>query len=367
MIILAKENINNENKISIIVPVYNVGEKLNRSVDSLINQTYKNIEILLINDGSTDNSGTLCDKYAQRDSRIKVIHKKNGGVSSARNIGISEATGKYIMFVDSDDYTDEKTCQVMINAIEKYDVDMIVASYNTVYNGKVMKHICPEKVYDSVESMKDDFRLIYLDCFLNSPWNKLFKRELIKNKFDESMRYFEDYYFVLDYMDNIKSLATIETPMYYYIEDTGSSLTKVFREDTFDVFPKIYLRQKEFCHKYIGDGFDNELKSSLLYGFYNTAQKLVYSKGSKKYKLSMINNWLNNYVIKTELDNNTLQYINAHSNKQFKIAYKYIINKEPKKLYRMLILKKVSNPVLQMVKGIVKGNIKRYNINNSNR
>ncbi len=275
----------NNNKVSIIMPVYNVSEKLNKSLNSLINQTYSNIEILLINDGSTDNSGEVCDKYAQNDNRIKVVHKKNGGVSSARNIGLEIATGKYIMFVDSDDYTDEKSCEVMVKAIEKYDVDMVVSSYNTVYNGKVVKHICPEKVYNSVESMKDDFRLIYLDCFLNSPWNKLFKKEHITKGFDENMRYFEDYYFVLDYMDNIRNLVTIDTPLYYYIEDTGNSLTKVFREDTFDVFPKIYLRQKEFCHKYFGNEFDNELKSSLLYGFYNTAQKLIYSKGSKDNKI----------------------------------------------------------------------------------
>lgn len=357
----------NNNKVSIIMPVYNVSEKLNKSLNSLINQTYSNIEILLINDGSTDNSGEVCDKYAQNDNRIKVVHKKNGGVSSARNIGLEIATGKYIMFVDSDDYTDEKSCEVMVEAIEKYDVDMVVSSYNTVYNGKVMKHICPEKVYDSVESMKDDFRLIYLDCFLNSPWNKLFKKEHITKGFDENMRYFEDYYFVLDYMDNIKNLVTIDKPLYYYIEDTGNSLTKVFREDTFDVFPKIYLRQKEFCHKYFGNEFDNELKSSLLYGFYNTAQKLIYSKGSKDNKIKTLNNWLNNPTIKTSINENFIDYINNNSNKQLKVAYSYIINEQLNKLYYMLKIKQIINPMLQVIKNIIKGNVKQYDVNKPNR
>ncbi len=357
----------NNNKVSIIMPVYNVSEKLNKSLNSLINQTYSNIEILLINDGSTDNSGEVCDKYAQNDNRIKVVHKKNGGVSSARNIGLEIATGKYIMFVDSDDYTDEKSCEVMVKAIEKYDVDMVVSSYNTVYNGKVMKHICPEKVYNSVESMKDDFRLIYLDCFLNSPWNKLFKKEHITKGFDENMRYFEDYYFVLDYMDNIRNLVTIDTPLYYYIEDTGNSLTKVFREDTFDVFPKIYLRQKEFCHKYFGNEFDNELKSSLLYGFYNTAQKLIYSKGSKDNKIKTLNNWLNNTTIKTSINENFIDYINKNSNKQLKVAYSYIINEQLNKLYYMLKIKQIINPMLQVIKNIIKGNVKQYDVNKPNR
>lgn len=357
----------NNNKVSIIMPVYNVSEKLNKSLNSLINQTYSNIEILLINDGSTDNSGEVCDKYAQNDNRIKVVHKKNGGVSSARNIGLEIATGKYIMFVDSDDYTDEKSCEVMVKAIEKYDVDMVVSSYNTVYNGKVMKHICPEKVYNSVESMKDDFRLIYLDCFLNSPWNKLFKKEHITKGFDENMRYFEDYYFVLDYMDNIRNLVTIDTPLYYYIEDTGNSLTKVFREDTFDVFPKIYLRQKEFCHKYFGNEFDNELKSSLLYGFYNTAQKLIYSKGSRDNKIKTLNNWLNNTTIKTSINENFIDYINKNSNKQLKVAYSYIINEQLNKLYYMLKIKQIINPMLQVIKNIIKGNVKQYDVNKPNR
>ena len=357
----------NNNKVSIIMPVYNVSEKLNKSLNSLINQTYSNIEILLINDGSTDNSGEVCDKYAQNDNRIKVVHKKNGGVSSARNIGLEIATGKYIMFVDSDDYTDEKSCEVMVKAIEKYDVDMVVSSYNTVYNGKVVKHICPEKVYNSVESMKDDFRLIYLDCFLNSPWNKLFKKEHITKGFDENMRYFEDYYFVLDYMDNIRNLVTIDTPLYYYIEDTGNSLTKVFREDTFDVFPKIYLRQKEFCHKYFGNEFDNELKSSLLYGFYNTAQKLIYSKGIKDNKIKTLNNWLNNTTIKTSINENFIDYINKNSNKQLKVAYSYIINEQLNKLYYMLKIKQIINPMLQVIKNIIKGNVKQYDVNKPNR
>lgn len=353
--------------VSIIVPVYNTSSKMNKCIDSLINQSYKNIEIILVDDGSTDNSGNLCDTYASKDNRIGVIHKSNGGVSSARNVGLKCATGKYIMFVDSDDYTDEKSCEVMVGAIEKYDVDMVVSSYNTVYNGKVMKHICPEKVYDSVASMKDDFRLIYLDCFLNSPWNKLFKKEYITKGFDENMGYFEDYYFVLDYMDNIKNIVTIDTPLYYYIEDTGNSLTKVFREDTFDVFPKIYLRQKEFCNKYFGNEFDNELKSSLLYGFYNTAQKLIYSKESKDNKIKMLNSWLNNPIIKTNIDENFINYINKNSNKQLKIAYGYIINEQLNRLYYMLKIKQIINPVLQIIKSVIKGNIKQYDVNKPNR
>ena len=146
-----------EHLISIIVPVYNVENKIRRCLDCLVNQSYKNIEIILVNDGSTDDSGAICDRYAAGDERVRVIHKKNGGVSSARNRGLDEASGLYIMFVDSDDYIEKNACEVMIDAIEKYGVDLIVASYNTVYNGKVMRHICPEKVYSRVSDIKEDF------------------------------------------------------------------------------------------------------------------------------------------------------------------------------------------------------------------
>lgn len=356
----------NKNMISIIVPVYNVENKVNRCLDCLVNQTYKNIEMLLIDDGSTDNSGQICDEYAKKDKRIKVIHKQNGGVSSARNVGIKEASGKYLMFVDSDDYMEKNTCEIMADAIEKYNVDLIIASYNTVYNDKIMKHICTEKIYKNISDIKDDFRLIYMDCFLNSPWNKLFKKEFITKKFDENMRYFEDYYFVLDYMDNIKNLATIETPLYYYVEDVNSSLTKIFREDTFDVFPKIYKRQLDFCHKYLGTEFDCELKSSLLYGFYNTAQKLVYSNNTKKYKVDMIYKWIENDTIKG-IDKTYLEFVNNNCGRQFRIAYKYIINRQIEKLYLMLRLKQKINPVLQVVKNIIKGSKDQYDINNPNR
>ena len=111
-----------EPKISIIVPVYNVEQYLERCVESLMNQSYKNIEILLINDGSTDNSGKLCDEIAKRDSRIAVYHKENGGLSDARNYGVDKATADFVGFVDSDDYVDEDMYEVLLSNLLKYDV-----------------------------------------------------------------------------------------------------------------------------------------------------------------------------------------------------------------------------------------------------
>ena len=115
--------------ISVIVPVYNVENYLPRCLDSIINQTYTNLEILLVDDGATDNSGKLCDEYAQKDNRIRVFHKENGGVSSARNMGLDNATGEYIAFVDSDDYIDKCMYEIMLNSSVQNNADIVVCGY----------------------------------------------------------------------------------------------------------------------------------------------------------------------------------------------------------------------------------------------
>ena len=115
---------NKQDLISVIVPVYNVENYLKRCLDSIINQTYQNIEIILIDDGSTDNSGNLCEDYKKIDNRIKVVHKTNGGLSDARNTGIKKAKGKYITFVDSDDYVEYDYVEYLYNLIKKYDTNI---------------------------------------------------------------------------------------------------------------------------------------------------------------------------------------------------------------------------------------------------
>ncbi|WP_190284763.1 glycosyltransferase [Bacillus sp. S3] len=125
--------------VSIIVPIYNVENYLSRCIDSLLNQTYKKVEVILINDGSIDNSGTICDKYAFEDSRIKVIHRENGGLSEARNTGILNATGDYILFVDSDDYIEPNSIEVLISHAIKYDLDVLEANAIIEYPQKIEK------------------------------------------------------------------------------------------------------------------------------------------------------------------------------------------------------------------------------------
>ena len=129
-------------KISIIIPVYNVEKYLATCLDSVINQTYKNLEILLIDDGSTDSSGLICEQYSKKDTRIKTIHKKNGGLSDARNVGISYASGDYISFIDSDDFIDINTFTILNQYIKQYNADIITFNYYDYYNkDKISPHL----------------------------------------------------------------------------------------------------------------------------------------------------------------------------------------------------------------------------------
>lgn len=168
-------------KISIIVPMYNVEAYLEDCVNSLINQTYKNLEIILVDDGSPDNCGKMADEFAKKDDRIKVIHKVNGGLSDARNVGMDAATGDYLMFADSDDFLILNACEVLVKKIEKEDADYVIGNYTNCYeDGTLWQNpvFNKEKYKEFKLDIKD-----YIDSFfiMNSGvWNKIFKHEFIK-------------------------------------------------------------------------------------------------------------------------------------------------------------------------------------------
>lgn len=176
----------NENSnilISIIVPVYNVEKEIDKCIESLINQSYKNIEIILVNDGSTDESGLICNKYSKIDSRINVIHKENGGLSDARNVGIKAATGEYLLFVDSDDNIELDSCEVFIKSLNKRNVDIVVGEARRIEGDNIsyLKHsnLTNGKEYSSREYIK--LAIEALEWYA-PVWVNMYKREfIIKN------------------------------------------------------------------------------------------------------------------------------------------------------------------------------------------
>lgn len=208
--------------VSIIVPIYNVETYLSKCIDSLINQTYENLEIILVNDGSTDRSGDIASNYAKKDARIRYVEQENQGLGGARNTGISQAQGQYILFVDSDDYIKEKMVESMVNTMEINALDILVCEFERVNenNETLEKSHLPflsDKIYDP---------RINKEILLTDPaaWNKMFKKELF-DKTDirfPSRVWYEDLRTTPKLIANAKRVGFIHEPFYLYLQRQGS-------------------------------------------------------------------------------------------------------------------------------------------------
>lgn len=207
--------------ISVIVPVYNVEKYLPRCIDSILNQTFSDFEILLIDDGSSDNSGNICNEYAKRDSRIKVFHKKNGGVSSARNLGLDNAKGKWTIFVDSDDWIEPD-----FFILDKYEnSDIIQKSYKLITEDGSCKH---RYVKDRTINNRNDLFNFFVQKRNNALWDKFISTDLIKHKrFNENIKIGEDFLFFLSLIGDVKTYSFCSTGCYNYIIRRNSAMQTI--------------------------------------------------------------------------------------------------------------------------------------------
>ena len=230
---------------SIIVPVYNSEKYLEVCIESIINQTYEEFELILVNDGSTDESPYICDKYNSSDDRIRVIHKKNGGVSSARNVGIDESKGQYLIFVDSDDYIEKNLLKEMNIALNKYEIESIVHTINLQKNNYKKDQKKSENRYiihnDEIASYMPEF---IKKRYINSPCNKLYSKSLIEKnniRFNEKISIGEDALFNYYYFENLKEYIVIDEVLYYY-RDNNSSLTNTYDSRKIDILMIGYMK-----------------------------------------------------------------------------------------------------------------------------
>ena len=211
--------------ISIVVPIYNVENYLEECIDSLISQTYSNLEILLIDDGSTDNSGKIADDYMKKDERIKVFHKKNGGLSDARNYGIIRAKGKYICFVDSDDYVSEDYVEFMMNNLIQNETKISACGYCYVFENKEIKEIKEINYKEIKNKYLDDDAQIYsnvIGYFNISFCNKLFDITLFDNILFPVGKKSEDWFIMYKILEKAGALYYDSTIKYYYRQRKGS-------------------------------------------------------------------------------------------------------------------------------------------------
>lgn len=229
-------------KVSIIVPIYNTEKYLRRCIESIINQTYRNIEVILINDGSTDGSANICDEFMLKDNRISVIHKKNSGVSFCRNRGIKLSIGDYLQFVDSDDYLDIDMTENLVKSIEANDADLVICGYKRIEdltNSQILRSFAVEERVLGLDGFKQIYDGLYDSYYLNSPCNKLYRAKIIKDNgilFNTNMDLGEDLLFNVDVFKKSASFVISSScPYNYVVYNTKDTLSSKFRTNHYEI------------------------------------------------------------------------------------------------------------------------------------
>lgn len=253
--------------ISIIIPVYNVEKYLKKCINSIIRQSYNNIEIILIDDGSTDNSGKICDEYALKDNRINVIHKENGGLSSARNVGIEKAHGKYITFIDSDDWIDEEMILTLLKIIKNEKSQIAVCNYFLAYNEniQIQKENIKTVNLSNIEALKKLYNE-KLCTVMTIACCKLFKRELFENiRFPEEKLH-EDEFTTYKLLYKAEKISYSNKKLYYYRQREGSIINSVFNKKKLDAI-EAFEERILFIERVVKD---KELYNLAAKGYYTT-------------------------------------------------------------------------------------------------
>ena len=275
--------------ISIIVPVYNVEQYLEKCVNSIINQTYENLEIILVNDGATDSSGELCDKLATIDSRIKVYHKENGGLSDARNYGVERSTGEYIGFVDSDDYIDVEMYEKLYEAIKKENADVAECNLKIVYPNR--KELFTEKKYYQICTKQE-----YLEEYLKI--EKVFGSacvRLIKSKIAKKLNFpvgklYEDTYYGYGLINVADSYVIMDAPYYSYLMRENSITNTRFNPRIFDLIEIVEKFHNTVYENY--PGLEEAADCRKMYAYFSVLNSILLEE---EFKNNSFYPWIVNY------------------------------------------------------------------------
>lgn len=302
----------NQPLISIIIPIYKVERFLRKCLDSIINQTYFNLDIILIDDGSPDDCGKICDEYASRDKRITVIHKKNEGLVQARITGFKYSKGEYITFVDADDYIAKNAIEILVTNALQNNVDLVVASHYIETAGKIEQDKRPLRLglYDKgeiIELLKNKFLFdgsIGRSGFPLYQWGKLFKKEFLLGKLEkgEGISFAEDIISVFATMQEIKSMLVIKEPIYYYVSHENQ-ITKKKPEDLWPEFLKVWKKLKELDKSAL---LKNQLPERIISGISSTLISISLRNNYNYYKTFINNNVYNDFINNLVWDNKNL-------------------------------------------------------------
>lgn len=266
-------------EISIIVPVYQVEQYLEKCVDSILNQTFSDFELILVDDGSKDRSPEICEEYAKRDTRVKVIHKENGGLSDARNAGLEIATGKYIGFVDSDDYIAADMYEMLYQNLQTYQADMAAVEMMDIYEGRAIKkkYEQPLEVFDQKAAIQAvlDGRALYAYAT-----NKLYKKELFQTVRYPVGKTVEDAYIIIDLLVQCQKIVVINQQKYFYLRRLDSITGQQFSKKNFDVI-EAWQKNKQKVDPLYPDLEKNSLRR-LCWAYFYVLDKIVASNHSLK-------------------------------------------------------------------------------------
>lgn len=270
--------------VSVIVPVYNVEKYLDRCIESLLNQTYCNLDIILVDDGSKDNSGKKCDNWEKKDNRISVIHQENGGLASARNTGLCHAKGQYICFVDSDDWVHVEYVEKQYKALIKNQADIVICSHSIEFiNDNISQPITfqKEECFDKNNMAKGIYLLEEVDVF-NTVWNKMYSKQIIDNlQFELNSEPGEDLLFNVKCFLKVNKIIVLPDILYFYMRQDELTLTSSYKKGLFELSQKFNNVQKELYENYnmIDTEYFSTYKKAYIYRIF-TCIPNMYRKNS---------------------------------------------------------------------------------------
>lgn len=261
--------------ISVIVPAYNVENYIRRCVESILTQTFEPLEVILVDDGSTDSSGAICDEYAALDSRVRVIHKANGGLSDARNVGIEASTAPLIGFVDSDDYIAPDMFETLYQRMTETGAEISVCGVYDCYPGRTIttQDTTGRFAVDAREAIQMALESRDFPLYV---WNKLYKRELFDHLRFPVGKVYEDAYIMIPLLDQTKTIAITMEPKYYYIRRAGSVTTKPYSGADLDI-----IEAHESNYRYIAEKYPEMLPQAefrCIWAYFMALDKLILSQ-----------------------------------------------------------------------------------------